>query len=118
MNMQDPQFDAALRAHWQTAARHLPGPLKMQLSPALAAQKKRPASARWLPLGASFASLALLALLLLRPALAPEPAPPATLAAPTEAGVLVEDEDDSLLGRNPDFYLWLGSDEAQTLALQ
>ena len=58
----DNHFDAALRQTWRDAAAHVPGPLQLQLSPAIAAQHKASQSQRkhWcLPAAGAFASMAL-----------------------------------------------------------
>ena len=126
MNTRDPDhFDAALRRTWHDAARHLPGPLQLQLSPALAAQRRRAPAARrwWLPAAGAFASLALAAGLWWSPAFGPaDPAAGASIAqvAADAASVAVNDDDAAteLLTRNPDFYAWLGTEEARSLAME
>lgn len=125
MNPQDERFDALMRERWQQAAAGLPGPLRLQLSPAIAARKhaatttaRRP---RWWT-GAVVAGTALAFWLGLgsHPAFSPQ-APDETRIAidPTDPITLPAAEDDeALLSRPPDFYAWLDSDEVRTLAME
>ncbi|PJK11879.1 hypothetical protein CO610_00830 [Lysobacteraceae bacterium NML95-0200] len=114
--MNDQQFDQQLRQQWQAAAAHLPGPVRLQLSPAIAAQRRQPARSRLLPWSAAFASLALLTVLLAPVWKSPEPVPPATLATQAPPQDTDLDSDDDLLSVTPDFYAWLDSEEIRTLA--
>lgn len=128
MNTQHPDhFDATLRATWRDAADHLPGPLRLQLSPNIAMQRTRKKSAQtrwWLPAAGAFASMALAVGLWWSPSLR-QHAPTTPLATTAEvaadtAAVAVNDDDaaSELLTRNPDFYAWLGTDEARSLAME
>ncbi|MDO4709665.1 MAG: hypothetical protein Q4B94_07680 [Pseudomonadota bacterium] len=114
--MNDRQFDQQLRQQWQNAAAHLPGHVRLQLSPAIAAQSRAntPARNRWLPWAASLASLAVLAVLLMP--LWHTPQHPPTQTAQQLGADEAIDSDDGLLSVNPDFYAWLDSDEVRTLA--
>ena len=127
MNTQHPdQFDAALRQTWRDAADHLPGPLRMQLTPAMAAQRQRAQPQRknwWLPAAGAFASMALAVGLLWSTGfntINPEVSTPSAQAAVDAASVAVNDDDAAteLLTRNPDFYAWLGTEEARNLAME
>ncbi|PJK11346.1 hypothetical protein CO614_03650 [Lysobacteraceae bacterium NML120232] len=123
MNRQAEQFDEKMRQQWQTAAAHLPGSLRLQLSPAIAAQRKPhpPACSHWraFGIGTAFASIAMLAVLFL-PLWQNSPSSPspalqtvATQPVPQTGDI---DSDDGLLSVTPDFYAWLDSDEIRTLA--
>lgn len=114
--MTDLQFDEKLRQQWQNAAAHLPGSVRLQLSPAIAAQRRQPARSRLLPWSAAFASLALLAVLLAPVWQNPEPAPPATPVSQAATQDADLDSDDDLLSVTPDFYAWLDSEEVRSLA--
>lgn len=127
MNTQPPdQFDAALRHTWRDAAAHLPGPLQMQLTPGMAAQRKRAQPQLknwWLPAAGAFASLALAVGLWWSPSfnsISPASDAPSAQAAVDAASVAVNDDDAAteLLTRNPDFYAWLGTEEARNLAME
>lgn len=128
MNTQHPdRFDAALRATWHDAADHLPGPLRLQLSPTMAAQRQQPSTSGkrwWLPAAGAFASMALAIGLWWSPRLrqdaAPTPLTASAQVAADAAAVAVNDDDaaSELLTRNPDFYAWLGTDEARSLAME
>jgi hypothetical protein len=72
------------------------------------------APSRW-PLGAAFAAAAVIALavgLRLHPEALPQAAPEATVA------VSGADDATVLLDRNPDFYAWLASPDAEQLAME
>ena len=127
MNTQHPdRFDAALRQTWRDAADHLPGPLQLQLTPAIAAQRRAaqaPRSRWWLPAAGAFASLALAVGLWWSPGFRPgETAPVMPSAeAPVDAAAVAVNDDDAateLLTRNPDFYAWLGTEEGRSLAME
>ncbi len=127
MNTQHPdRFDAALRQTWRDAADHLPGPLQLQLTPAIAAQRRAaqaPRSRWWLPAAGAFASLALAVGLWWSPGFgptAPDTGTPVAQAAADAANIAVNDNDTAteLLTRNPDFYAWLGTEEARSLAME
>ena len=127
MTTQHPDnLDAALRQTWRDAADHLPGPLRLQLTPAMAAQRKPAQPHRknwWLPAAGAFASLALAVGLWWSPdfrAAAPVSGAPVAQAAADAANITVNDEDTAteLLTRNPDFYAWLGTEEARSLAME
>lgn len=127
MNTQHPDpLDAALRQTWRDAAAHLPGPLQLQLSPAIAAQRKAAQGQRkhwWLPATGAFASMALALGLWWSPGFppaTPEAAAPTAQVAADAAAIAVNDDDAAteLLTRNPDFYAWLGTEEARNLAME
>ena len=114
--MNDPQFDQQLRQQWQSAAAHLPGHIRLQLSPAIAIQRRQSTPARWLSWGTALASLALLVVLLTPLGQPTNPNPAQTSATQplsTDADI---NSDDGLLSITPDFYAWLDSDEIRTLA--
>ncbi len=114
-------FDRTLRAHYLQAADHLPGPLRLQLTPAMAAQRRgfrSPARWQW-PAATAFASLALVLGLWWSPLQREADDSAATAVAAASAETPVDNDDGTeLLVRNPDFYAWLGSEEARTLALE
>lgn len=114
--MNDQQFDQQLRQQWQAAAAHLPGHIRLQLSPAIATQRRQSTSARWLPWGAALASLALFAVLLTPLRQPTDPSPAQTLTAQPLSTDTDINSDDGLLSITPDFYAWLDSDEIRTLA--
>lgn len=126
MNEQDPIFDEAMRATWRDAGAHLPGQLQLQLTPAMAAQRRAaPAKRRaWWPVAGTFASLAVVAGLWAWSPLFHAPdagtgTSAAQVAAEAAATPAANDTDSAgLLSRNPDFYAWLGSEEARTLAME
>lgn len=128
MNTRDnDHFDAALRQTWRDAADHLPGPLQLQLSPAMAAQHKNAAPRRhawWLPAAGAFASTALAVGLWwsagFNPTTAPPISPLSTQVAADATSITVDEDDTAsdLLTRNPDFYAWLGTEEARSLAME
>ncbi len=129
MNHHDPMpfhdaFDARLRDTWRDAAAHLPGPLQLRLTPALAAQRRDRAHARgWLPALGACAGLALAIGLAWLPLQRKDDALGARSAvriAADAAAARSDGEEDAagLLARSPDFYAWLGSDEARSLALE
>lgn len=126
MNTRDnDRFDADLRQTWRDAAGHLPGPLQLQLSPAMAAQRKRAASRRsqwgW-PAAGAFASMALAIGLWWSSGfdapISPAAAPGTQLATDAAAITFDDDTASELLTRNPDFYAWLGTEEARSLAME
>ncbi len=118
----DTRFDALMRERYREATAHLPGPLRLQLIPTIAAQRRAasaPARRMW-PAATAFASLALAIGLWWSPAIeAPSDARRAQPALATVSGPTGEAADATdLLVRNPDFYAWLGSDEARSLAME
>ena len=122
----DDRFDAALRQTWREAADRLPGPLRLQLDPAIAAQRRAKPAKRagwWLPAAGAFASFALAVALWWSPAFRQSgatPAVPGMQAVIDAAAVAVSDDDavTELLTRNPDFYAWLGTEEGRRLAME
>ena len=113
MNRNDDAFDARLRDTWRTAVDAVPPTLARRLRPAV---RETRAPSRW-PLGAALAAAAVLALaigLRSHPAGAPPAAPAATVAV---SGTNVDDAT-VLLARNPDFYAWLASPDAEQLAVE
>ncbi len=128
MTSQDTQFDARLKAAWQSHADHVSGRTRLQLSPeiALDAARRRamPSPRRhWLwPAATATATLALAIAVLPIPGLfdtAPATPESFTHSGSTTAPLYELDEtDDSLLSGSPDFYAWLGSQEASLLAME
>ena len=116
MNRNDGAFDTRLRGTWRTAVDAVPPTLARRLRPA--AREAR-APARW-PLGAALAAAAVLALAIgLRPHAVVTPAdtgPATTIAQATAAGGDIALT--ALLARNPDFYAWLASPDAEQLAVE
>ena len=109
----DEHFDARLRDTWRTAVGAVPPTVARRLRPAV---RETRAPSRW-PLGAAFAAAAVVALaigLRSHPAALPL-ATPATAAAVSGANV---DDAAALLARNPDFYAWLASPDAEQLAME
>jgi hypothetical protein len=106
----DKDFDARLRGTWRSAVDAVP--------PALAGRLRAPriparAPARW-PLGAALAAAAVAVVAIgLRPHPAGLPqAAPATVVAANASDAT------ATLDRNPDFYAWLASPDAEQLALE
>lgn len=113
MNRNDDAFDARLRETWRTAVDAVPPPVARRLRPAVGETR---ALSRW-PLGAAFAAAAVVALaigLRSHPAGLPLATPATTLAV---SGANVDDAT-ALLARNPDFYAWLASPDAEQLAME
>ena len=124
MKLQDERFDALMRERWHQAAAGVPGPVRLRLSPAIAARKRAAETSGRRPRWWAGAALAGTALAFWfgfgsHPALSPE-APDARIATASEPTALPpgEDDDSALLSRPPDFYAWLGSDEVRTLAME
>lgn len=118
MNRNDDAFDARMRETWGTAVDAVPPMVARRLRPA--ARETR-APSRW-PLGAALAAAAVIALAIgLRPQAlnAPNPAHAvATNAATTTDAVASTDDGATPLDRNPDFYAWLASPDAEQLAME
>ena len=122
----DDRFDDRLRQTWHEAADRLPGSLRLQLDPAIAAQRRATPAKRagwWLPAAGAFASFALAVALWWSPAFRQGDATrttPTAQVAIDAAAVAVNDDDAAteLLTRNPDFYAWLGTEEARRLAME
>lgn len=113
MNHDDNGFDARLRDTWRTAIDAVPPTLAWRLRPA-AREQRETRSARW-PLGATLAATAAIAIaigLRLHPAALPASTQTADIAA-VDSG-----DATSTLDRNPDFYAWLASPDAEQLALE
>jgi hypothetical protein len=111
MNRNDEDFDAHLRGTWRTAVDAVPPTVARRLRPAV---RETRAPARW-PLGAAFAAAAVIALAIgLRPHPATSP-----MATPTPAFATINADDATApLDRNPDFYAWLASPDAEQLAME
>ena len=112
MNRNDDDFDARLRGTWLNAVDAVPPALARRLRPGQRTARAQRTPARW-PLGAAFAAAAMIALaigLRSHPAALP-------LAAPA---IVVSSADDvtAPLDRNPDFYAWLASPDAEQLAME
>jgi hypothetical protein len=110
MNHDDDAFDARVRETWRTAIGAVPPTLGWRQRPAT---RETPASARW-PLGVTLAAAAVVAIALglrLHPAALPEATPARVLAANAADAT-------ATLDRNPDFYAWLASPDAEQLALE
>jgi hypothetical protein len=115
MNRNDDAFDARLRDTWRNAVDAVPPALawRLRAAPATARAEQR-TPVRW-PLGAAFAAAAVVALAI---GLRPHPAaiPQAT---PVSAAAAIDANDaTALLDRNPDFYAWLASPDAEQLAME
>ena len=109
----DKDFDARLRETWRTAIDAVPPTVARRLRPAV---RETRAPSRW-PLGAAFAAAAVIALAIgLRSH--PAGAPPATPAATVAVSGGNADDATVLLARNPDFYAWLASPDAEQLAVE
>jgi hypothetical protein len=109
----DDDFDARLRHVWRNSIDAVPPMLARRLRPA--ARETR-APSRW-PLGAALAAAAVLALAI---GLRSHPiglplAGPATVVAHSGSGA---DDAAAPLDRNPDFYAWLASPDAEQLAME
>lgn len=118
MNRNDEDFDTRLRDTWRTAIDAVPPTLARRLRPAM---RETRAPSRW-PLGAALAAAAVLALAIgLRPQAvnAPNSAHAvATTAAAATSGTASTDDITAALDRNPDFYAWLASPDAEQLAME
>lgn len=116
MNHDDNAFDARQRGTWRTAVAAVPPSLAWRLRPA--APMRTHASSRW-PLGAALAAAAVVAISL---GLRPHPATVPQAVSSSGASVVVAsaDTDDATatLDRNPDFYAWLASSDAEQLAME
>ncbi|MFT3896833.1 MAG: hypothetical protein QM719_03945 [Thermomonas sp.] len=113
MNRNDDAFDARLRDTWRSAVDAVPPALAWRLRSARTPTPARRAPMGW-PLGAAFAAAAVLALAV---GLRPHPAalPSATTVAASAGNA---DDATALLDRNPDFYAWLASPDAEQLAME
>lgn len=116
MNRNDDAFDARLRETWRSAVDTVPPTLSWHLRPARARSNAERSPMRW-PLGAAFAAAAVIALAI---GLRPHPAGlPSTVPATTVAAFGAGMEDTAApLDRNPDFYAWLASPDAEQLAME
>ena len=123
-NTQRAHFERALRARYAEAATHLSARTQAQLHTrlqAVVAEGSRAASRRpgWLLATATAFSLALIAVFGLQWRPGAESMPPAT---PTPAlapnGASNEGELVATLDETPDLYLWLASDDANTLTTE
>ena len=117
------RFDAAMRARYRAAADALPGPVRRQLMPALAAQSRAHGGhpLRWrVPAFAALASLTLALGLWWSMALAPghDAATGGQAVAEAASPLTADNAGGDVLSRDPDFYAWLASDEARTLAME
>lgn len=117
----DTRFDASMRQRHAVAVARPSARTRAQLQQRLrAAMAGQPAPATGLqrrgwPLAAAFAAvLAVVVSLQLRPQSTPQP------VAPTVDSAIVADDAalDTMFDENPDFYLWLASTDADTLALE
>ena len=114
MNRDDDTFDARLRDTWRNAVDAVPPGLAWRLRAVPAQARAERTPVRW-PLGAAFAAAAVAALaigLRSHPAAIPD-------AAPVDAAAAIDANDaTALLDRNPDFYAWLASPDAEQLAME
>jgi hypothetical protein len=109
----DDDFDARMRHAWRTSIDAVPPALARRLRPAARGTR---APSRW-PLGAALAAAAVLALaigLRSHPVGLP-PGEPAIAVAHSGGG---GDDAAAPLDRNPDFYAWLASPDAEQLAME
>ena len=114
MNRNDDAFDTRLRDTWRTAVDAVPPALAWRLRAAPAQARAERTPVRW-PLGAAFAAAAVVALAI---GLRPHPAAIPD-AAPVSAAAAIDANDaTALLDRNPDFYTWLASPDAEQLAME
>lgn len=116
-NNRDEHFDAAMRQQHAVAATSLSPRTQAQLQQrrraAMAAQSTREPSRRhfgW-PIAASFAAVLALAIGL---QVWQQPEPAATAPAVADS----DDDLDTVLDENPDFYLWLASSDANAIAME
>lgn len=119
----DDRFDAAMRQRHADAATRLSARTQAQLRQRRSAALSGQASAlpilrraAW-PLAASLAALAVIAvgMQLQKP---PPPVPPRAHLAATPAQDARPGDAGSVLDETPDFYLWLASSDARTLAME
>jgi hypothetical protein len=104
------EFDARLRDTWRSAVHAVPPALAGRL---IAPRMPPRAPARW-PLGTALAAAAVAAVaigLRWHPAGLPQAAPATVIAANASDAT-------ATLDRNPDFYAWLASPDAEQLALE
>jgi len=116
MNHNDDAFDARLRETWRSAVDAVPPTLSWRLRAARTPARAERPPIRW-PLGAAFATAALIALAIgLRPHPAglPQAVPATTVAV---SGASIEDTA-APLDHSPDFYAWLASPDAEQLAME
>jgi hypothetical protein len=111
MNRNDDAFDNRLRDTWREAVDAVPPALSWRLRPAV---RETRAPSRW-PLGAAFAAVAVLAIAV---GLRPHPATPSTTTAAPVVAATDADDATAPLDRNPDFYAWLASPDAEQLAME
>lgn len=120
----DDRFDAAMRRRHAAAVAQPSARTRAQLQQRLRAALAGPAAPatgvprrRWALATAFAAALAIVIGLRPGPHTTPQPAAPAAdLAAAPDDGR--DPAFDSLLDENPDFYLWLASADADTLAVE
>lgn len=114
-NDRDARFDAAMRRLHGDAVRRVPGRTLLQLQlqqPAAASRRAKPGGRLAWPLTASVAALLALAAAMQLQLRHDEAAPVAAMAA---SGA---DDLDTVLDENPDFYLWLASNDAYAIAME
>jgi ferric-dicitrate binding protein FerR (iron transport regulator) len=111
----DDDFDARLRGVWRTSVDSVPPALARNLRPA-ASETHVPS--RW-PLGAALAAAAVLALAIgLRPHATDAPGADTVATTTTTTNLVASDDSTAVLDRNPDFYAWLASPDAEQLAME
>jgi hypothetical protein len=118
MNRNDEDFDARLRDTWRTAADAVPPTVAWRLRPAV---RETRTPSRW-PLAAALAAAAVIALAIgLRPQTVNAPVATHAVATTTTAtanATASSDDITAALDRNPDFYAWLASPDAEQLAME
>jgi hypothetical protein len=110
-HVSDREFDARLRDTWRTAIDAVPPTVARRLRPAV---RETRAPSRW-PLGAAFAAAAVVALAI---GLRPHPATSPTAAPAPAVATINAGDATAALDRNPDFYAWLASPDAEQLAME
>lgn len=117
----DEAFDETMRGHYRNAATHVSAATRAQLRQARHAAASAGASRRrfgwpWLLGGATAAAFALaFGLGLYRETSLPSDATPPAIAAASADGY---EDTASALDQDPDFYAWLGSADAELVAME
>jgi hypothetical protein len=115
MNHSDDDFDARLRNVWRASVEDMPPALARRLRPA---ERETRVPARW-PLGAALAVAAVLAFAIgLRPQNVGAPNTAHAMATAAATSFVAYDDGTAPLDRNPDFYAWLASPDAEQLAME
>ena len=115
MNRNDDEFDARLRDTWRTAVDAVPPTTGRRLRPAM---RETRAPSHW-PLGAALAAAAVLAVAIgLHPHATDAPGADTVATTTTTTNLVASDDSTAVLDRNPDFYAWLASPDAEQLAME